>query len=315
MVTQPTAGQGPAPTAALPSPSQTEQELAVRRMRRMARWEEARNRRAAGYGIARIAREIGMHRRTVRYWAKPSDTEAGLLAGSSWPWVLRREMNDTEVAADPFAHLKRRAAERADRTVERLRAGIAALQEDGKKITAESLRQVTRDLEPGFAGLSFQAIRRNPRAYALYRESASAFTALPTPEKSIGVAEHDAPDVAYAECLTRHTTRFSGSRKGTLYGGFECLSRSWKLNGSSGVPSLTTSRHYAPDCFASKWRSFSCKPTGRLLVDGVRFPIRPRCCTVGRIGNLLVKVHDRSAVRRSLSACAASARVPLAVKQ
>jgi len=68
MVTEPTAGQGPTPTAALLPPSQTEQELAVRRTRRMARWEEVRTRRADGYGIARIAREMGMHRRTVRYY-------------------------------------------------------------------------------------------------------------------------------------------------------------------------------------------------------------------------------------------------------
>jgi hypothetical protein len=85
-------------------------------------------------------------------------------------------MNDLEVAADPFAHLKQRAAERADRTVERLRAGIAALRSAEQKITAESLKQVTRELEPGFAGLSFQVIRRNPRAYAVYREAADAFS-------------------------------------------------------------------------------------------------------------------------------------------
>ena len=89
-------------------------------------------------------------------------------------------MNDPEVAEDPFAHLKQRAAERADRTVERMRAGIAALRAADQKITAESLKQVTRELEPGFAGLSFQVIRRNPRAYALYREAASAFSALAT---------------------------------------------------------------------------------------------------------------------------------------
>ena len=35
-------------------------------------------------------------------------------------------------------------------------------------------------MEPGFAGLSFQVIRRNPRAYALYREAASAFSAPAT---------------------------------------------------------------------------------------------------------------------------------------
>jgi len=79
--------------------------------------------------------------------------------------------------ADPFAHLKQRASERADRTVKRLRAGIEALNSTGHKITAESIREITRDLEPGFAGLSFQVIRRNARAYALYREAADAFSA------------------------------------------------------------------------------------------------------------------------------------------
>ena len=78
---------------------------------------------------------------------------------------------------DPFARLKRQAAERSDRTVERISAGIAALRAGGQKITVESLKQATRELEPGFAGLSFQVIRRNPRAYALYREAADAFSA------------------------------------------------------------------------------------------------------------------------------------------
>src|SRR3989442_8145644 len=91
-------------------------------------------------------------------------------------------MNEPEVAEDPFAHLKQRAAERANRTVERMRAGIAALRAADQKITAESLKQVTRALEPGFAGLSFQVIRRNPRAYELYREAASAFRAPATPD-------------------------------------------------------------------------------------------------------------------------------------
>ena len=40
----------------------------------------------------------------------------------------------------------------------------------------ESLKQATRELEPGFAGLSFQVIRRNPRAYTLYRDAADAFS-------------------------------------------------------------------------------------------------------------------------------------------
>jgi hypothetical protein len=84
--------------------------------------------------------------------------------------------------ADPFAHLKRQATERSDRTVERTSAGIAALRAGGQKITAESLKQTTRELEPGFAGLSFQVIRRNPRAYALYREAASAFAGSSTPD-------------------------------------------------------------------------------------------------------------------------------------
>jgi hypothetical protein len=61
--------------------------------------------------------------------------------------------------------------------VERMQAGITALRSADRKITAESLKQITRELEPGFAGLSFQVIRRNPRAYALYREAASAFSA------------------------------------------------------------------------------------------------------------------------------------------
>src|SRR6478609_6288418 len=90
-------------------------------------------------------------------------------------------MSDPE-GVDPFAHLKQQAAERSERTVERISAGIAALRAGGQKITVESLKQVTRELEPGFAGLSFQVIRRNPRAYALYREAADAFTASTTPE-------------------------------------------------------------------------------------------------------------------------------------
>jgi hypothetical protein len=77
---------------------------------------------------------------------------------------------------DPFAHLKQHASERADRTVERLQAGITALRSAGRNITAESIRQMTRELEPGFAGLSFQVIRRNARAYVLYRDAATAFT-------------------------------------------------------------------------------------------------------------------------------------------
>jgi transposase len=64
---------GPAPTAPVPPPSQTQQDLVLRRTRRSARWDEVRRRRAAGYSIQRIAREMGMHRRTVRrYLATPA---------------------------------------------------------------------------------------------------------------------------------------------------------------------------------------------------------------------------------------------------
>jgi len=68
--------------------------------------------------------------------------------------------------------------------LERIRRGIATLQASGRKVTAESLKQVTHDLEPGFAGLSFQVISRNPRAYALYREAADAFNPEPTADNS-----------------------------------------------------------------------------------------------------------------------------------
>src|SRR5437879_3672231 len=114
-------------------------------------------------------------------WAKPSGKGRGHRTGGSCRLLLEPEMNERE-PEDPFAHLKQRATERADRTVKRLRVGIAALRATAQKITAESLKQVTRELEPGFAGLSFQVIRRNPRAYELYREAASAFRAPATPD-------------------------------------------------------------------------------------------------------------------------------------
>jgi hypothetical protein len=89
------------------------------------------------------------------------------------------------IGADPFARLRRQAAERSDRTVERTRAGIVLLRTSGQKITAESLKQASRELEPGFAGLSFQVIRRNSRAYALYREAADAFSAQVAEDKQL----------------------------------------------------------------------------------------------------------------------------------
>jgi transposase len=72
LVADPAPAEGPTPTAPVPLPSQTQQELAQRRSRRSARWDEVRSRRADGYSIQRIAREMGMHRRTVRrYLATP----------------------------------------------------------------------------------------------------------------------------------------------------------------------------------------------------------------------------------------------------
>jgi transposase len=72
VVAEPAAGAGPTPTAPVPPPSQTQQELALRRSRRSVRWDDVRSLRADGYSIQRIAREMGMHRRTVRrYLATP----------------------------------------------------------------------------------------------------------------------------------------------------------------------------------------------------------------------------------------------------
>ena len=64
--------EGPTPTAPEPPPSLAQQELTIRRTRRSARWDEVRLLRASGYSIQRIAREMSMHRRTVRrYLAAP----------------------------------------------------------------------------------------------------------------------------------------------------------------------------------------------------------------------------------------------------
>jgi hypothetical protein len=92
-------------------------------------------------------------------------------------------MSASASSDDPFAHLKQRAQERAQRTVERTRNTILRLQARSEKVTADSLKQASRELEPGFAGLSFQVIRRNAAAYALYREVADAF-AVPAREKT-----------------------------------------------------------------------------------------------------------------------------------
>src|SRR4051812_38208785 len=86
-------------------------------------------------------------------------------------------MNASLSKDDPFAHLKERAQQRAQRTVERTRGAILMLRARAEKVTADSLKQASRELEPGFGGLSFQVIRRNPAAYALYSKAADAFAA------------------------------------------------------------------------------------------------------------------------------------------
>jgi transposase len=58
----------PEPAAAADAPplSATKQQQAARRGRRIARWEEIRQRRAAGQNISQIARAVGVERKTVR---------------------------------------------------------------------------------------------------------------------------------------------------------------------------------------------------------------------------------------------------------
>jgi hypothetical protein len=90
-----------------------------------------------------------------------------------------------EPLEDRFAHLRRQASQRANRTVMRLITGITALRAAGHKVTVESIKHATRDLEPGFAGLSFQVIRRNARVYSVYCEAADAFTSSATPKRKL----------------------------------------------------------------------------------------------------------------------------------
>ena len=56
-----------APVTAEAAPlSATKQQQLARRARRLKRWEEIRQRRAAGQSISQIARELGIERKTVR---------------------------------------------------------------------------------------------------------------------------------------------------------------------------------------------------------------------------------------------------------
>ena len=153
-------------------------------------------------------------------------------------------MRPSRRAPDPFAHLKQQAAERSDRTVERMSAGIAALRAGGQKITAESLKQATRELEPGFAGLSFQVIRRNPRAYALYREAADAFSVPAADDKQPRAKRRRRRRVEAltAERLARPTTRSSASTKRSWSSGFVQWRRNSTPSARDAAHSPTTSR-------------------------------------------------------------------------
>jgi hypothetical protein len=88
---------------------------------------------------------------------------AGPHVGNDCQEGAECDMNDVELRSDPFAHLKLHARRRASKTIERLTAGISWLRAAERNVTAEAIKLATRDLEPGFAGLSFQVIRRNPQ--------------------------------------------------------------------------------------------------------------------------------------------------------
>src|SRR5690242_6907132 len=69
-------------------------------------------------------------------------------------------MYDIELQSVPFPDLKRHASQRATGTVDRRAA--AAVRAASQKLTAGTIKQATRELEPGFARMSFQVIRRIP---------------------------------------------------------------------------------------------------------------------------------------------------------
>ena len=82
---------------AVPEPplSRTKQDQLARRERRRARWQHVRDLREAGASIQGIARETGMHRRTVRHYlataeppqSRPPPRPAGLTSPLLQPWV------------------------------------------------------------------------------------------------------------------------------------------------------------------------------------------------------------------------------------
>jgi hypothetical protein len=77
-------------------------------------------------------------------------------------------------AARRSAALRRNAAQRAERTVERLQDGIAALTRAGLPITGPLIKRETE--------LDYKTIQRNPAAYALFCKHAAHFTQPRTPK-------------------------------------------------------------------------------------------------------------------------------------
>ena len=102
------------------------------------------------------------------------------------------------------------------------------------KITAESLKQVTRELEPGFAGVSFQVIRRNPRAYALYVRPPTPLPNHRHPTTS--AASDDVRDVGLGEHRVLPMIRCSALTSATWCRGSERSRRPWRR--SAGAAAL-----------------------------------------------------------------------------
>jgi hypothetical protein len=111
-------------------------------------------------------------------------------------------MDTAETAEDRFAHLRQRASERAERTVQRIRAGISALQASDRSITAESLKQVTRELEPGFPGLSFQVVAEI-RVLTGFIERQQMLSRSARPTKSVLANDAALEGFADAGCVVR----------------------------------------------------------------------------------------------------------------
>lgn len=67
----------------------------------------------------------------------------------------------------PYAHLRAHAAQAKQRTVERLRDAIAAIERRGDPVTTAAIKRE--------GNLDYSAYYRNDEAYALYREHATHF--------------------------------------------------------------------------------------------------------------------------------------------